>query len=197
VLNGLKLTVFSLIAADGSALAEASNDKDVDVRKNAVMALGRIPHSAVVRALIEALESVHANVRSLAANELGKLGDKAPDPGEVIKHREIGSFRKVGGKSRAAISLLRLLEDVDINVRRNAAAALGKISDRSAVGLLVNALQDKDPELRRNATQALGQLGDRSTTEVLIDASRDASHLGYIWLYFPVVRHLGYKWALK
>ncbi len=155
-----------------SALTEALGDKDPGVRRHAVASLGHIFHDSVIPILVSALESSFTDVRSLAAKELGELGDKSPNARS--QQSKFGRLRKYVIKSRAAVSLLKALEDSDINVRRNAAEALGRISDQSAGKLLVNALQDKDPELRRNAARALGKLGDKAAAEVLVEALKDA-----------------------
>jgi hypothetical protein len=58
-------------------------------------------------------------------------------------------------------------------MRRNAAAALGKLGDTRAVEPLITVLGDKDRDVRRNAVAALGQLGDSRAVEPLITALRD------------------------
>ncbi len=58
-------------------------------------------------------------------------------------------------------------------MRRNAAVALGKLGDTSAVPPLIVALQDENEFVRQKAGEALGQLGDISAVPALIAALQD------------------------
>jgi len=64
--------------------------------------------------------------------------------------------------------LLRTLRDLDPQVRRQAALALGAIKDRRAVEPLGQALQDECTAVREAAAQALGELGDPRGVDLLV-----------------------------
>ncbi|GAH76877.1 unnamed protein product, partial [marine sediment metagenome] len=64
-------------------------------------------------------------------------------------------------------------DDEDKNIRREAASALGKIGDKSAIEPLTKALDDEDKNIRREAASALGKIGDKSAIECLIKALKD------------------------
>src|SRR6266436_293168 len=73
------------------ALAEALQDKDAEVRKNAAQSLGRIGKEAkfAVKALTEALKDTDLDVRGASALALGRIGKEAvsaaPALAEVLK----------------------------------------------------------------------------------------------------------------
>jgi HEAT repeat protein len=90
-----------------------------------------------VAPLIRALNDADSDVRSNAADVLGK----------------IGGFRAVR-------TLIRALNDADLNVCRRAADALGRIGE-PAVEPLIKALNDSDIQrVRVNAADALATIGD-------------------------------------
>ena len=60
---------------------------------------------------------------------------------------------------RTVDTLLRLLHDSDVVVRRTAAEALGKIGDSQAVDALVGALGDQSPIVREASVRSLGGVG--------------------------------------
>ncbi|MBD3350149.1 MAG: hypothetical protein GF364_01530 [Candidatus Lokiarchaeota archaeon] len=61
-----------------------------------------------------------------------------------------------------------LKNDDDKVVRNNAARALGKIKDKSALNALCEALHDEDYYVRQNAAWALGKLKDKRAIEPLL-----------------------------
>ncbi len=110
--------------------------------------------SAVVPALIEALDDANAAVRLAAVNSLGTLGDP----------RAIAALGKV------------LKDDSDARVRRAAAEALGEIDDPRAVPHLLDALKaEKVADVREKIVQSLAQLGDASAVPGIAAAANDAS----------------------
>jgi len=81
-----------------------------------------------------------SNVRSKAAESLGKLGNSNP---EVV------------------FALIKSLGDKDTYVRREAAESLGKLgnSNPEVVFALIKSLGDKDTDVRIKAAESLGKLG--------------------------------------
>jgi HEAT repeat protein len=64
------------------------------------------------------------------------------------------------GPARVAERLAELLHDVDPDIRRTAAQALGKLGEPSAVPALIEALSDHDAHVRRYAAWSLGAIGE-------------------------------------
>ena len=69
--------------------------------------------------------------------------------------------------------LLKALEYKDEKVRRDAAAALGKLKDIFAVTPLINALKDETWGVRKNAAEALGNIGSMKAVRPLLELLRD------------------------
>jgi HEAT repeat protein len=76
----------------------------------------------------------------------------------------------------AAGRLIKLLLEAEaLDVRAQAAGALGKIGDRPSVDALVKALHDDAWEVRAQAAKALGRSGDPRSVPALESAMPDSS----------------------
>jgi HEAT repeat protein len=93
---------------------------------------------------IESLKDDDSAVRAEAINALLKLGPAAIDP------------------------LINALQNRNLNVRREAVAALGRAKDLRAVNPLIEALKDEDPVVSVRAAVALKDLGDPRGVDPLI-----------------------------
>ncbi len=147
---------------------EALDSPDLDVRRDAAEALGRLGNKRAVEPLIKALGDPNFCVREHAAEALGRLGDKRAveplikalgDPDSYVRRDATEALGRLGDK-RAVEPLINRLSDSDSNIRSNAAQALGRLGDKRAVKLLINKLSDPDPDsnIRSNAAQALKEL---------------------------------------
>ncbi|EKQ68458.1 HEAT repeat-containing protein [Leptolyngbyaceae cyanobacterium JSC-12] len=95
-----------------------------------------------------------------------------------INAREIPNILKVdcwatSHSDEAIPDLLQALQHPDSEVRRSAAAALGKVGSGLAIPGLLEALQDQDSEVRRSAAAALGNLGSEAAIPGLLQALQD------------------------
>ncbi len=197
-------------------LITALKDGDAGVRSRAVSALGKLGDVRAVDPLIIALKDedryvrlstgidpgelrtlgvwtnafkdIYFDVRSGAAESLGKLGDvRAVDPlintlkdeDKRVRRNAVKALGKLGDV-RAVDPLINTLKDEDKHVRRNVAEALDKLRDVRAVEPLINALKDEDKWVRRDAAFALGELGDvraiTPLTQLLSDNARATSY---------------------
>jgi len=111
--------------------------------------LAKEARDALLKILPAALKDSRLDVRLKAA----KLLQDVPDP--VAVEPLIGALR-----------------DPDINVRRRAATALGKIGQPAGKSL-VGLLKDPDPEMRRVAVEQLGKIRHPEALEPLLAALRD------------------------
>jgi HEAT repeat protein len=88
------------------------------------------------------------------------------------------ALRRLG--KRAVPGLIRALSDPSALVRRDAAHALERISDRDATEALIHMLHDDDINVRIRAVQALGQLHDERAVGPLVhlldDPNRAIAH---------------------
>jgi len=106
-----------------------------------------------VEGLINALKDEDEDVRTNAAEALGKIKDE-----------------------RAVEPLIRALKNKDDDVREEAAMALGEIGDTRAVEPLAALLKDEDHVVRQWAAMALGKMG-APAIEPLIGALKDDNRI--------------------
>jgi HEAT repeat protein len=140
--------------------------------------------------LIEAVhdESEDSRVRAAALAALGYFSD------EQVAAELIGGFSQplmrlgaVRGMGRTADPswtdrLMPVLGSDDVDLRREAASALGEIEDERAVTPLVEIIDDPEHQVRLAVIEALGHIGGEEAREALMyvaedpnDAIRDAA----------------------
>jgi HEAT repeat protein len=153
-------------------LVAALKDKDIDVRRAATEALGRIGTPAT-EPLLAALKDV--DVRQAAAGALDDIGwqpDQDVD-GAVYWIAKARWDKCIAIGAPAVQPLTAALEDKGHQVRQAAAKALLQIGDAQAVEPLIAALQDSDRGVREAAVDALGQIGDARAVESLVYILKD------------------------
>ena len=131
-------------------------DKDEDVRKMIADILGSIHGPEPKKMLIEMLKDSCNNVRSSAAEGLGRVGD-----------------------SSAVEALIDLLNDEEW-VALFAAGALGRIRDRRAIPPLMRLVNSGKTELQITAIEAIAQVGGEEAVDSLMEAidSADPAAVG-------------------
>ena len=138
------------------AFAAARTDLAPEARVAAIRAIGTISHPDGFPALVKAMTDGDATVRAEA----------------------IRSYRAMRGSPDGA-PLTALLADANVDVRREAAAAVGHFKNAGARAALESIVAgDSDALTRRNAAWSLGELGlaaSRATLEKA--AAEDASSL--------------------
>jgi len=128
------------------ALEEAARSDESDVvRRYAVEALGWIGSPVVVDVLIDVTEDEAPEVRRYAATQLGRLGQE-------------GKIRQ-DLHHQALIALVSLFDDDNADVRWAAVRSVGKLRDKTAVGLLAKALDDPVPMVSHAAERGLQKMG--------------------------------------
>lgn len=122
--------------------------EDLEVRRSAAVALGRIGDSNATPALLNALDDESLSID--AANALGQIGDP----------------RSVDG-------LLNLLGDSDASVRQAAVSALNSLTLPAMSKRIIPLLHDSDPNVRESAVKIAGYFGYPDAGKALIDLSSD------------------------
>jgi HEAT repeat protein len=171
--------VLGLSAAESAeAIKPLLNDQDEFVRREAVYALGLTRSRNATAAVIERLlNDKEDGVRAAAAVALGQIGDET----SVVPLSTVltGQAKRKGKQERnefvlraSATSLGRIRSSAGVpaliaaltnekfssDIRREAAAALGLIGDRSAIDALTQAVNSPDPYLSRTAYESLKRL---------------------------------------
>jgi HEAT repeat protein len=132
-----------------------------------------------VAVLLKKLTDAHWQVRQLAVQKLGEIGDSAAIPGlltalddadndvrEAVVEALV-SFEAVSG-------LIDALQHRSQNARRAAVMALGQLQDEAAIPGLIEMLQDVSAWVRIPAAEALGEMQADDAISALIDALQDS-----------------------
>lgn len=122
--------------------------RDWDIRKAAIVALGKIKDERVLEPLIGQLRNDEFN--ELATEALAELGQPAVE------------------------KLVAALKDKDENVRKQAVITLGRIKDPAAVDALIEMLKDKDWYIRLTAAAALENIHDERGREAIKSLLQDS-----------------------
>lgn len=128
-------------------IAQLSSE-DLEIRRSAAVALGRIGASTATPALINMLGEESLAVD--AANALGQIGD-----------------------AEASDGLLDLIGSDDASIRQAAVSALNSLALPSISKRIIPLLHDPDPNVRESAAKIAGYFGYREATDDLLKLSSD------------------------
>lgn len=144
---------------------------DAKTRAHAVFLLGKTGHTRTVEFLSNALKDRHPSVRLAAVVSLGQLGNVIV----VDQLISILNNRKEFGQIRVAVirafrlletsqsfkSLLNALRDPNVEIKIEAATALGELGNPMATSALRSILKDTNKQVRLAAKSALRQIGEQ------------------------------------
>jgi HEAT repeat protein len=161
------------------------NKSEIDwLRGCAAIALGRISGEEVMPALITALKAESPLVARTAILALSDTGSQKALPAlkallddkskQELHPLTINVLKTIGGH-KADSTLLQALDNPAIQVRRNAALALGDLRTKAAVGPFIKMMSDSDECLRAIIASALGLIGDQAAYQVLAAALNDST----------------------
>lgn len=151
------------------------NDRSLEVRWAAILALGEIGSPGAIPALVPLISDPNRYIRNGAATALDRLGWQPSDEIDsaylLIAHQDWESVRHLG---EAALPSLRdLLRADDPDTRAKIVSILGIIDDRQAQAACQNALKDRDPRVRWKAVLASMNCGLASHELPLLVAGRE------------------------
>jgi HEAT repeat protein len=135
-------------SATSELLTEQLTSEDLEIRRSAVVALGRIGDEHATPALVNALND--KSLANDAANALGQIGD-----------------------ARAIDGLLNLIGNDDASTRQAAVGALNSLMPASMSERIIPLLHDSDPNVRESAVKIAGYFGYPDSRSALIELSRD------------------------
>jgi HEAT repeat protein len=160
-------------------LIEQLGSEDLEIRKAAVVALGRIGDARAAPALIEVLDEDPELVIP-AADALAKVGDPRAyeallalvgDPSAAVRQSVVGALNSLGSPLMPA-RVLPLLSDPDANVRESAVKVAGYFGYAECAELLLERCRDEEERVRRAAVEHLPFLEDERATPALVSALR-------------------------
>ena len=145
-------------------LLGALHDGDPALRQRAALACGRLQDSTLVPALVPLLDDPDAGVRQEAAFALGQVGHRsarlplekaAGAPGDFeLQRLAIEALGKLGDRA-ATPRVIAALSDPTARTREEAAVALWRLADSTALGALLAHHADPDPEVRWRVLYAM------------------------------------------
>jgi len=160
---------FTMPASSGAS-ASSSHERQPDVSALARNTADHNNTDEEIASLILALKNEDENIRTLAVDALGRIGNPAIDAlGGALKDASAGvrlaAAEILGriGNEKAVPYLTESLNDADEEVRTAAARSLGEIGDFSAFMPLIQALKDTNPLVQQAAEHALAAFGDQAT----------------------------------
>ena len=150
-------------------------------RFNAEFALKRWYETSELSKVLVELKDYRLEVRYIAIQALGNIGDKRAIPDLIVALKDINSvIRSASANSlgqikdnRVVPELIVALRDQVSDVRTAAAIALGMIEDKTAVPELILVLKDKDSAVRVHGVEALGKIRDKIAVPALIELLND------------------------
>lgn len=145
------------------------------------------PVETQVNTLVQGLGNEDERVSSVSANELCEIGEPAVDPLIKALKDDNPQVRSLAaqilgmiGDKKATNSLIEALRDSVPEVRMNAAFSLGELQATEAVEPLIELLEDENGEVVRYTVIALGMLKDPRATEPLCEVlKRDDASTSY------------------
>jgi len=141
-------------------LIQTLKDENRNLRFGAADLLGEIGDERAVEPLIQSLNDKDSYIRLEAAEALDKIGWKPEDGQEniyyLIAKAKWNEVVKIG--KPAVNPLIRALKDGELDLRYEAAEALGEIGDEKAVEPLTEALKDVDIDVRIKAAEVLSNM---------------------------------------
>ena len=150
--DDLRNEIIEALVRHGSAtidlLRAQLTAEDIEVRRSAVVALGRIGDSSVTPSLVNTLNEEALAID--AANALAQIGDE-----------------------RAVDGLLNLIGSDDASIRQAATSALNSVMPPSMSKRIIPLLNDPDPNVRESAVKIAGYFGYPEAAGALVDLSRD------------------------
>lgn len=163
------------------ALIHALRDLSPAVRQSAAAALGWIGDPRAVPALCRALEDPSSDVSASAFGAVVTFGiQAAPELCEALcrggwerSSLVVEALVRISAPAAGSVSVL--LRSPVWQVRREAAALLGKMGEPSVVPALIRALMDEAEWVRASAAEALGQLREPRGVSALIETLADRS----------------------
>jgi HEAT repeat protein len=158
-----------------SLLIEQLSADDLEVRRSAVVALGRIGDAKATTALIEVLQD-EGELTVPTVNALAKIGDQRAfeallgligHSDAAVRQAVVGALNSLGSP-RMPTRIMPLLSDPDPNVRESAVKIAGYFGYAECAELLLDRCHDQDERVRRAAIEHLPFLQDERVVDTLV-----------------------------
>ena len=179
----LRERVAGILAARGEpavvAIIEAARDAEPEVRKLAVMALGRIGSGVAAPFLVEQLAG-ETHVAVAAAGALGAIGDplafeallsNLDHENGAVRQAAVAALNSIGHPAMSS-RMRRLLEHDSPRVRESAAKVVGYFGYAECLEPLIGLCADRDEAVRRSAVEHLANFDDARAEAAMRQVTR-------------------------
>ena len=166
-------------SANSEILISQLTSEDLEVRRSAVVALGRIGDTSATSALVNTLDEESLAID--AANALAQIGDPEAVDGLLnligsddasIRQAAVSALNSVI-QPAMSVRIIPLLHDSDPNVRESAVKIAGYFGYPDAAGALVELSGDPNERVRCAAIEHLPYVEDDRVFAVLVNAIKD------------------------
>jgi HEAT repeat protein len=115
---------------------------------------------------------------SKASRSIDELADDLGDADTNVRALALGELVRRG--SAATPALLRVLAHADVEVRAQAAQALGEIADPANADVFAGMLRDTDARIRARGAYGLARLGDPRALDALVRTIDDLEDIEHV-----------------
>ena len=175
------------------------NDRDADVREDALLALGLTGQKAAFDPLMAAIDD--DRYRSFAALGLGLLGQKEAVGPLLKEYKASINFKDEYTASCFAIAIGALADDSHVDelalpfkrpgndlLKVFLCQALGRIDSDKARGWLVRALASKDKDVKAAAILSLAEFNDKKVYSALTGKAAGSSRMAKVYSQVALAR---------
>jgi HEAT repeat protein len=143
------LTVLGEIGGDRALqmAIRSLSDPNHDVRKASILLVGKLRDKRAIKPLLDVLDSPADELRRGAVRVLGLIGGRSPRVAKAINNL--------------------LVADSSLEVRAEAARALGRLLHFSSISVLIEALNDPYWTVREHAENALNNFAQRAVKALI------------------------------
>ncbi|MFX1549754.1 MAG: HEAT repeat domain-containing protein [Promethearchaeota archaeon] len=164
-----------------SFFIESLNDPDFEVKKQAIILLGKTDASEALIPLINILHFRNVEIYDSLINTIVKIGRKGNlhiingfiNTEDLYIKREIPVILGKIKKKESENILINFLQDQDSIIRKNSVKALDGIIEVKNVKYIIDLLKDQNVEVKKEAIQALGVIGSKKAIKPLIELLKE------------------------
>ena len=178
---GVRSEVVEALVCHGAGvidlLVEQIEADDLEIKRAAINALGRLGYKQATSALVKVLQT-EPELRVEAALALARIGDEsALDPllemigvsDSAVRQAVVGALNSIGS-AKMPLRIKALLQDERPLVRESAARIAGYFGYPDCADLLVQCSQDEDERVRRAVVEHLPYLEDQRVLQILANS---------------------------
>ena len=164
-----------------NVLVERSDDDDLEIRRTAIVTLGRIGDAKAIPALLRTLKNDPESIVA-AAGALAMIGDRESyptlleflgDENAPVRRAVVSALNSLG-HPQMAVDMERLLGDPDPRVRESAVSVVGYAGFPTCAQAMLGCCRDENEQVRKTALEALPAFEDSRVLPMLAEGLADS-----------------------